>query len=295
MDIYPEDFEAAYCARIQQARGLLNGTLVGGGQYGFLGAMCGMAPGIVLNLWLHIVPIVAGDFFVAGGAGAALGYVCGFFVDRSNYRKQSIKKVTAQEIILVSKTEADPLGTEYLSLISELVLMRPIQDPFQEKSIRNAICGIGSGIARLPVQPADDLLLDAGTFKAEASRLAAEATQENDAVVAASLQRQSEARNQRAEAISQNSALARRNQVLRHEMTEQIKVLKTMVSATALGDGRGVYDLEALAENIRQVAAEASAIASAHTELEVAIQAIPNPGGGAGENARRNEPQTLRH
>ena len=272
MDIYPEDFEAAYCARIQQARGLLNGTLAGGGQYGFLGAMCGTALGIVLNLWLHIIPIIAGDFFVAGGAGTALGYVCGFFMDRNNYRKQSIKKVTAQEISLVSKAETDPLGTEYLSLISKLVLMRPFQNATMEQSIRSAIRDIGSSVARLPGQPAEELLLNAETFREEASRLTMQAAHEGDAVVSASLQRQANARNQRAEAISRNSALARRNQVLRHEMAEHIQALKTMLDAATLEDGGDGHGLAALTENIQQVATEARSLIEAKKELALALE-----------------------
>lgn len=272
MDIYSEDLDPLHRARLQQARSLLDVTLAGGGQYGFLGAMCGVAPGMFLNLWLHIIPSMAGDFFVAGGAGAALGYAGGFFLDRSSRRKLIAKKVTTQEIALVSKGETDPLGGEYLSLVSELVLMRSVHELPVEQSIRNAVRNIGSGIARLPGQPAGDLLLDAETFKGEASCLAAEAAQESDPVVAASLQRQSAARNQRAEAVSRNSALARRNQVLRHEMTEQIKALRTTISAAVLGDDGCCHDLATLAANIQQIANEARALTEAKTELALALE-----------------------
>lgn len=271
MDIYPEDFEPAYRARLQQVRGLLNGTLAGGGQYGFLGAMCGAVPGILVNLWLHIVPNMAGDFFVAGGVGAALGYAGGFFLDRDSQRKLSAKKVTTQEIALVSKGENDSLGREYIGLISELVLMQSVQDMPAEQSIRDAVRSIGSGIAGLPGQPADDLLLDAEIFKGEASCLAVEAAQESDPVVAASLRRQSVARSQRAETVSRNSSLARRSQVLRREMTEQIKALRTMVGATDLGDSGGGCDLAALAANIQQVANEARSLAEAKEEVASAL------------------------
>ena len=272
MDIYPEDFEPTCRARFQQVRGLLAGTLAGGSQYSFLGAMCGMAPGLILNLWLHVVPSMAGDFFVAGGAGAALGYVGGSFLDRNCRRTLSARAVTAQEIAIVSKGETDPLGREYLSLISEIVLMRPVQDGRAEQSIRNAVRSIGSGILGLPGQPADDLLLDAGILKGEASRLGMEAAEENDPVVAASLWRQSSARTQCAEAVSRNSALARRSQVLRHEMTGQIQALKTIISATALGDSSGSHGLAALAANIQRVADEARSLTEAKKELAFALE-----------------------
>ena len=271
MDIYPEDLEPTYRARLRQARGLPDGVLSGGSQYGYLGAMCGMTPGIVLNLWLHIIPNMPFDFFFAGGGGAALGYACGFFVDLNNRSKQRTRKVTAQEIALVSKAETDPLEKEYLSLTSKLISMKPFQETTVDQSIRSTIRDIGCGIARLPGQPAEELLLDAQTFQEEAAQLAAKATRESDPVVAASFQRQSAARSQRAETISRNSALARRNQILRHEMGEHIQALKTMLDTMALGSGGDDHDLAALAENIQQVAIEARSLTEAKQELASAL------------------------
>ncbi len=272
MDIYPEDFEPDYYARIQEVRSLLNGGPIGRSQYSFLGAMCGMAPAMFLNTWLHIIPDAAGSFFLTGGVGAALGYLCGLFAGRRAHRSQQAKKVTVQEINFISKSGADPLRVQYLDLISKLILMRSLQDISVEDNIRRAIKDIGFGITKLPKQPADDLLLDALTFQEEAARLAQEAAQESDLVVAASLQRQAAAQSQRAEAVSRNSSLARRNQILRQEMTEHIKSLTTMLSAADLGDNNSEYDLTALAENIQQVAIEAKSLTEAKQELVAALE-----------------------
>ena len=280
MDIYPEDLELAYRVQVQQVRRLVDGTLAGGSQYGFLGSMCGMAPAILLNSWLHLIPSMFGDFFFAGGVGAALGYACGLLAERNHISKQPGKKVTTQEIALVSKSEGDPLRMEYLGLISTLVSMKPSQDTSVEAIFRSAIRDIGAGVEKLPGQPAEDLLRDAEAFTKEAMRLATEATQEGDAVVAASLLRQSAAQNQRAEAVSQNAALARRNQALRHEMRGHIQALKTMIGASALGDSNDGYDLTALAQNVQQVAIEARSLTEAKQELAVAL--------GVGHGARNS-------
>ena len=281
MDIYPEDFDPVYRARIQQlqkAQSLVDGTFTFSRGYdGFLGAICGMAPSIALNLWLHVVPdTVPGGLFLAGGAGAVIGYVCGFIVDRRKRSERGTEKVTARAINLLRQGETDALRLEYLSLASKLIAMRSSQDASAEESIRCALLDIGTGIEKLPAQPVDDLLLNAGTFQREASRLIVEAAQESDPVVVASLQRQSVAQSQRGDAVSRNSVLARRNAVLRREMSEHIRALTTMLSATALDDSDGGYRFIELAENIQQVATEAKSLTEAKKELVSALTREPN-------------------
>ncbi len=281
MDIYPEDFGPAYRVRIQQMQkmqSLQDGTSTfSRGWDGFLGAMCGMAPGIVLDLWLHVVPdTVPGGAFLAGGAGAAIGYVCGFIVDRRKRSERGTEKVTAQVINLLRQGEPDSLRLEYLSLVPKLISMRTSQDLSAEESVRCALRDIGTGIEKLPAQPADDLLLNAETFQQEASRLDAEAAQESDPVVAASLQRQSIAQSQRGDAVSRNSALARRNAVLRREMSGHIKAITTMLSATALDDRNISHNFIELAENIQQVATEAKSLTEAKKELVSALTREPH-------------------
>lgn len=276
MDIYPEDFDPAYRTRVQQMQSLLDGTsILGRGYDGFIGAANGTAAGLLLNIWLHIVPSMPGDIFLAGGAGAAVGYACDFFWSRRKRSKQRTKKATAQEVSLIRQGETDSLRLEYLGLVSKLIVMQSSQDRSAEESIRSALRDIGTGIEKLPAQPADDLLLSAETFKQEASRLLVEASQENDPVVAASLQRQSVTQSQRGDAVSRNSALARRNQVLRSEMTQHIRALTTMLSATTLDDSSTGYNFAGLAENIQQVANEAKSLTEAKQELVAALEEEP--------------------
>jgi len=268
MDIYPEDLEPTYRARVQQTRDNSPSFPVTLG-----GVLGGFLPGcIFLGVILTAVGRTDSVFFLGGAIGSVVGGVCGSFADRDSRRLRCGEKVTAEEISLIGRAEADPLKREHLGLVFKLITVRPFQDPTVERSIRSAVRDIGSGVAGLPGQPAEELLLDAGTFQEEASRLTAKADREGDPVVAASFQRQADARKQRAEAISRNSALARRNQILRHEMGEHIQALKTMLDATALEDGGDGYDLAALAANIQQVAIEARSLTEAKKELALALE-----------------------
>lgn len=274
MDIYPEDFQPAYRPRLQLIRSVLNGTLITGSIYSFPGAILGAAVGAgLITLWGVVFDrTFAFESLIGGGLGAVPGYTCGFLMDRNASRKKCARKIKGDEILLMRKEETDPLRVEYLDLITQLIAMPTFQDKSSEESIRSAVRDLGSSIEKLPGQPAGELLLDAGAFQAEASRLTEEANQERDPVVAASLLRQSVAQNQRSEVISRNFALARRSQVLRQEMSEHIRALKTMLSAANLGDGGENYDLAALTENIERVSVEARSLTEAKKELAFALE-----------------------
>ena len=276
MDIYPEDLDPIYRVRVQQmkkALSLQDGTFMfGRGFDGLLGAVCGMAPSIALNLWLHVVSDTHTDaVFWVGGAGAAVGYVCGLVVDRRKRSSRHTEKITAREINMLRHGETDALRLDYLGLVSKLISMRSSLDISAIESIRSALRNIGSGIEKLPSQPADDLLLNARSFQQEALRLIAEAAQETDPVVAESLRRQSIAQSQRGEAIARNFALSRRNEVLRREMREHIRAISTMLSATDLDDSSDGYNFTELTENIQQVATEAKSLTEAKRELVSAL------------------------
>ena len=272
MDIYPEDLEPTYCARIKRTRALNFKNKGLGCQGRIVGTLIGFLPGmfslgLVFDWFAHNDSII----YMGGFAGSVVGLILGQRVDRDKLSRQDTQKMTEEEISLIGREEGDPLKMENLGLLFKLISTRPFQDATVERSVRSAIRDIGCGIARLPGQPAEELLLDARTFQEEAAQLAAKATRESDPVVAASFQRQSAARSQRAEAISRNSALARRNQILRHEMGEHIQALKTMLDTMALGSGSDDHNLAALAENIQQVAIEARSLTEAKQELASAL------------------------
>lgn len=276
MDFYPEDFEPAYRPRLHSIRSVLDQTLIRRGQYVFTGAIFGIIIGLGLDYIRGFVfhPLQGDEFLIAGelGVGAVMGYIGGFILDRDANRKEYAQKVTADNIRLIRKGETDSLRAEYLDLIAQLISMPSFQDKSAEENVRSAIRGLGSSIEKLPGRPADELLLDAGIFQKEASRLTAEANQESDPVVAGSLLRQSVAQNQRAEVITRNFALARRSQVLRQEMREHIGALKTMLSAASLGDGGRDYNFAMLTEKIEQVAVEARSLTEAEKELAFALE-----------------------
>lgn len=268
MDIYPDDLAPADTARVQQVRGLLAGIHDGYGHSTFIGALLGIVPATFVTQWLTLAPdVTTGLLTMAAGTGYGLGCVW----HRRARRSYRGKPMTTTEIDLIRKDETDPLRLEYLGLLSALVSGRATQETSEAASIRAAVRDISLGIAALPGQPPIDLLLDAGTLNTEAARLSAEAAGERDPVVAASLQRQADARRQRAEAVGRSAALARRNDTLRREMTEHVRALKTLCGAAALEDGGGNYDMTALVENIKQVAGEAKSLVEARQELAAAL------------------------
>lgn len=276
MNIYSDDLAPADAARLQQIR-VLAGPSGGNGSFAFFGAVFGLPLGVAASLWLHVIPDAFGgfeNFVITTGAGAVLGGLVGFVADSKGFIKKRPKPMAAAEIEAIGKDETDPLRLEYLGLLSALVSGRSAREASEAGSIRAALRDISLGIAALPGQPPSDLLLNAGTLNTEATRLGAEAAEERDPVVAASLHRQAQARRQRAEAVGRSAALARRNDILRREMLEHVRALKTLCGAAALEDSGGNYDMTALVENIKQVASEAKSLGEARQELAAALPQI---------------------
>lgn len=267
MDIYPDDLAPADEARVQQWRVIARP----GDITTFVGALLGIVPATFVTQWFTLAPdVTAGLLTMAAGTGYGLGYA----MRCSVRKKQREKPMTTTEIEAIGKDEADLLRLEYMGLLSALVSGRSAQGASEAASTRAAVRDIGLGLVALPGQPPTDLLLNAGTLNTEAARLGAEAAGERDPVVAASLHRQAEARRQRAEAIGRSAALARRNDILRREMLEHVRALKTLCGAAALEDGGGNYDMTALVENIKQVASEAKSLGEARQELAAALPQI---------------------
>ena len=289
MNIYSDDLAPADTARVQQVR-IPTGFTNGNGSFGFFGALFGLFAGMVASFWLHVTSEPFASLMITTGAGAVLCSLVGSFADRRSrkrcpappqYRGEAI---TTAEIEAIGKDETDPLRLEYLGLLSALVSGQSAKEASEAASIRAAMRDISLGLAALPGQPPSDLLVDAGTLNREAARLGAEAAEERDPVVAASLHRQAQARRQRSEAVGRSAALARRNDTLRREMREHVRAMKTLCGAAALEEGGGNYDMTALVENIKQVASEAKSLIEARQELAAAISQ-PEPAAVALTNA----------
>jgi len=275
MDITLADIEPAFHEQVLQIGRVIDWHPQGkwskknGGIGLIYGALAGSVAGMPEFIALHVPSALFATAF-----GAIIGYGCDYYIFYYLQRKHRTRKLTIVEISWLLKSATDPLRKEFLDLLADLISLRPVPDKSVEDSIRSAIRDLGAAIEKLPGEPAGDLLLDSGLFEEAAARLSAEALVENDSVVAASLERQSTALSQRAEVVMQNSALARRNLMLRQEMSGHIQSLKTILGATALGDGSGEYNLTALTANIQQVTIEARSLTAAKIELETALARI---------------------
>ncbi len=90
---------------------------------------------------------------------------------------------------------------------------------------------------------------------------------EPDRIVAASLVRRAEALQRRADATHRSSLLVRRLGALRQEMAAETEALRAGLSAYYTG-ANDIADLTQMAEDIRRVAAEATALTAAREELD---------------------------
>jgi len=284
MDIYPEDLGQKNCNRILNWRGMFSVSTtaigrnfldnesapVGGSYHGLIYASGGFSAGLMLNVLFHPASNISYGILM-GGAGSIVGYICGYLKDRRNLNQLKLRKVTPREIGLVSRAEADALKQDYLSLVSYLISTRAVYDTTEEESIRSAIQSLGAAVESLPNQPAASIVLDSETLTFQAARLTAEAAQEADSVIAASLERQSQTLTQNAETIKRSANLLRRNQVLRNEIAMQIKAMQTNLNASAIEDEYGGSEMGSLAKRIQQVATEANTLANARVELETAL------------------------
>ena len=190
--------------------------------------------------------------------------------------------VTFEEVDRVDSGNIDPLVKEYLSIIQTLASVPP-QEASADQNIRKAVHSLGLAMGKLPVQPAESLMLQPDALRAEAAGLAEQAQREADSIVAASLERQAAALTRQAETVRRMAVLVRRNQVLRQEIAAQVKAFRFGLMATEVSGHHANADFAALAESVAQVAQEADALADARAELDTAL----------GQSRTTAEPVTL--
>ena len=157
----------------------------------------------------------------------------------------------------------DELTKAYLQLVRDAVLVEA-SDATALK-VREALFALGEAIDALPVvviEPQDVTLL-----RTQAQDLAERAHTETDPVIAASLLRQAESAEQRAESQEKSALVSRRAAVLRDEILSKIAALRDAIAAQQSG-ALDATALAALSESARSVAKESQSAASAHDELE---------------------------
>ncbi len=177
---------------------------------------------------------------------------------------------------LLRKGGDDPLLGLYLDLVWAAMSLAPLpaEQAETERHAREAIRALGGAIETLPPRTLDGVPDSFAKLQATATRLAAEAPDEPDPVIAASLTRRAEALRDQAETVARVKVLLRRNGALREELADQIGALRTSLAAAALGgdgSGPGLAGLAALAARIRRVVLEADAVTAARVEVDTLL------------------------
>lgn len=208
------------------------------------------------------------------GLGAGLFYYFGVVRPRRVFQDLHGPLMEAEVGALMGHVR-DPLARDFLAVVQMILPLPAMADADAAKNLRRALYALGEAIEGLPEQPSQAVRDDPTHLRRVASDLSDEARREADPVVAASLDRRALSLSRRALTVSSIALLVRRNQTLREEVSEQIEALSTSISAFSVGSRQSIHELADLAASIQHVAAEANAIASAHTELEVSIQAGP--------------------
>lgn len=185
-------------------------------------------------------------------------------------------EITLLQNALLKRGCDDPLLGMYLDLVWAAMNTAPLaaEQAETERHAREAIRALGGAIETLPPRALEGIPDSLVKLQATAARLAAEAPDEPDPVVAASLGRRAEALRDQADTVARIKVLLRRNAALREELADQIGALRTSLAAAALGGeggGPGLAGLAALAARIRRVVLEADAVTAARVEVDTLL------------------------
>ena len=228
------------------------------------------------------------------GLGTGFGLYYGLAKPRRLFRDLH-GPLTEAEVGALTDYVRDPLARDFLGVVQMILSLPDMAEPDAAMNLRRALYALGEAIEGLPEQPTRVVRDDPAHLRRVASDLSDEARREADGVVAASLDRRAQSLSRRAQTVSNIALLVRRNQTLREEVSEQVQALHTSVSAFSVGSRQSIDELADLAASIQHVAAEANAIASAHMELEVSIQAGSGLTTGTVGASLQEEPEILRH
>lgn len=254
------------------------GGLAGGGGGGFLGPTVGMLAAQE--------PLGAAVF---GSIGAAM--VCaGFSLPGILLRKWQRMPVTAHEIDTLLGFVQDDLERAYLILVQS-ALRRSLPADTQTE-LRGSLRALGEAIDRLPAHSSVPVA-STDTLRRDAQKARADAVNETDPVVAASLERRAEALERSAGAVEQSAVLIRRMAALRSELLAQTEALRLGLTAFDTGAGH-LSDLSHLAESVRGVADEAASVAAARGELDTFVSSIVPAGLRVTDAQKQSEAAVLR-
>jgi hypothetical protein len=200
-------------------------------------------------------------FSVFGGGLTAFWMLAHGPVAQFVFRKAHEALIPKEIEDMIGRSQ-DGLSTAYLQLVRDAVLVEA--NEATALKVREALSALGEAIDALPavvIVPQDSRLL-----QRQAQELTERAATETDPVIAASLLRQAESAEQRAESQEKSAIVGRRAAVLREEILSKIAALRDAIAAQQSG-ALDATALAALSESARSVAKESQSAASAQDEL----------------------------
>lgn len=245
------------------------GTYRRGVAVGAVAASLGILPGLMT---------MASQGNMAGaGAMGAVGITMSALMGTlflTSGRRYLSSPVTDDELVNLTVTnQGSTLRQNFLRLARDVRKQESIS-PEAEAGLRDALRAVGEAMEKLPFSPVNTI--DASELRRNAAAIRAQADAETDAVTQASLSRQADAVERSAAAAERSSLLTKRTTALQAELAAQIESLRLGLTAFYTGD-TDVSGLAALSENVRAVAAEATSVADARTELDAAVNTYSSP------------------
>lgn len=223
-----------------------------------MGGLFAVLPAIVVGASLRNAAL---GFSVFGAGTTALWFLAHGPVAQFVFRKAH-EALTPKEVEDMISRCQDELTKAYLQLVRDAVLVEA--NDATALKVREALSALGEAIEALPavvIQPQDSTLL-----QRQARELTERAATETDPVISASLLRQAESAEQRAESQEKSALVGRRATVLREEILSKIAALRDAIAAQQSG-ALDATALAALSESARSVAKESQSAASAQDEL----------------------------
>ena len=191
-------------------------------------------------------------------------------------RQRLPQPLSKYEVQAVRQQAGDALRQHYLDLALSVIALPDIKDETANREVRDAVMALATAVEALP--PEQIIVSDdPASLRAEAQTQIENAQGETDPVIAASLRRRAESLLRRADTAAKTLLLLRRNRALRDEVNEQIKALRTSLTALQIGGRQSAPQLSGLAASIHRVALEANAVTVARAEVDTLLSQPVRP------------------
>ena len=274
MDLYPNDLGTQIAQQVQQERVRvldapeqnIKPKVVG--QWGLSGiaitCFCAALGGFVIAVYPAFLTLCCFAYYFAAPIAMRRDAV-------------SLQKPLSRDEITALRYWADDILLQsYIDLAQSVVALPDTKDETANKEVRDAVTALATAVETLPPEPIT-VSDDPPSLRAEAQTQIENAQGENDAVIAASQRRRAESLLRRADTAAKTLLLLRRNRALRDEVNEQIKALRTSLTALQIGGRQSTPELSGLAASIHRVALEANAVTVARAEVDTLLSQPVRP------------------